>query len=155
MKNKTGIGALISARRKALGMTKRDLAAAVGYKSVQAITNIENGNVDLPEKKIAAFEKVLKMPLSTKRKKINYECDTSECVKGCFHWNTYFKNCDYFFNTGELRDCPQKKCAKFETYDEYKEKLKQGKYKPDLDYFSLRNKKAAAERQKEKRANNG
>ena len=49
----------IKARRQELGLTQKDLADRLGYKSKTAITKIELGKVDLPQSKIYAFAQAL------------------------------------------------------------------------------------------------
>ena len=49
----------IRARRIALQMTQRDLAARLGYKSTSTIAKIEAGVNDIPQSKIIAFANAL------------------------------------------------------------------------------------------------
>lgn len=50
----------IRLRREALGMTQDQLAALSGYKGKSAIARIENGEIDLPAKRIMAIAHALK-----------------------------------------------------------------------------------------------
>ena len=49
----------IRARRIALNMTQQELAKKLGYKSTSTIANIESGENDIPQAKIAAFAAAL------------------------------------------------------------------------------------------------
>ena len=51
----------IKTRRNELNMTQIDLAEKLGYADKSMISKIENGLVDLPQSKILAFAKVLKV----------------------------------------------------------------------------------------------
>lgn len=53
------IGDKIRERRKELKMSQRDLAARMGYTDHTTITRIESGKTDPPQKKVAAFARVL------------------------------------------------------------------------------------------------
>ena len=50
----------IRLRREALGMTQEELAALSGYRGKSAIARIENGEIDLPAKRIIAIAHALK-----------------------------------------------------------------------------------------------
>ena len=53
------LGHHIKTRRLKLGLTQQDLADRAGYTSNSSINKIENGEVDLPQTKIAAIAKAL------------------------------------------------------------------------------------------------
>lgn len=49
----------IKNRRLALGLTQKELADRLGYKSTSTIAKIESGTNDIPQSKIVAFAKAL------------------------------------------------------------------------------------------------
>lgn len=49
----------IRKRRKELGLSQKELADKLGYKSTSTIAKIENGTNDIPQSKIVAFAKAL------------------------------------------------------------------------------------------------
>ena len=53
------VGQRIKERRLAMGMSQRDLAAALDYSNHSTIARIEAGRVDLPQSKISLFADVL------------------------------------------------------------------------------------------------
>ena len=53
------IGERIKARREELGWTQEELAIKMGYKSKSTINKIEMGKVDVTQKKIPQYAKVL------------------------------------------------------------------------------------------------
>lgn len=53
------IGGRIKARRQALGLTQREMAARLGYTDHTTLTRIEGGKVDLPQSRISKIAEVL------------------------------------------------------------------------------------------------
>lgn len=53
------IGRRIKQARMAAGMSQAELAARMNYKAASSVTRVENGVVDPPQSKIAAFAKAL------------------------------------------------------------------------------------------------
>ncbi len=49
------VGAFLSARRQELGLTQRVIADALGYVSLNSISNLETGREGLPAKRIYAW----------------------------------------------------------------------------------------------------
>lgn len=57
--NKKLVGQRIKERRAAMGMSQRDLAAALGYAHHSTVARIEAGSVDLSQSRLAQFSEVL------------------------------------------------------------------------------------------------
>lgn len=57
--DKNSVGQRIKERRAALGMTQRDLAAALGYSHHSTVARIEAGAVDLSQSRLAQFAEAL------------------------------------------------------------------------------------------------
>lgn len=81
-------------------------------------------------------------------KKIKLNCDVSNCLKGCCHWNDYEKICEYILDTGEPRGCWPSECTKAETKEEYLLKVASGEYQPDIEHFNQKIGRFARARQR-------
>lgn len=57
--DKISVGQRIKERRMALGMTQRDLAAALDYAHHSTVARIESGAVDLSQSRLAQFAEAL------------------------------------------------------------------------------------------------
>lgn len=56
------VGALVAARRAELGLSQGDIIQALGYKSRNAVSNVEIGIEGLPAKRAYAWADVLELP---------------------------------------------------------------------------------------------
>jgi transcriptional regulator with XRE-family HTH domain len=57
--DKNSVGQRIKERRAALGMSQRDLAAALGYSHHSTVARIETGQVDLSQSRLVQFAETL------------------------------------------------------------------------------------------------
>ena len=78
----------IRLRRLGLGMSQKDLAAAVGYRSASAIAKIESGNNDLPLSKLeliaAALDTTVESLILGQPASISYETEDGSVVEKGF-----------------------------------------------------------------------
>lgn len=56
------VGAFLRARRQELGLTQGEITRALGYVSLNSVSNLETGREGLPAKRIYAWADILQVP---------------------------------------------------------------------------------------------
>ena len=56
------MGAFLSSRRRELGLSQGDITRALGYVSLNSVSNLETGREGLPAKRIYAWADILQVP---------------------------------------------------------------------------------------------
>jgi transcriptional regulator with XRE-family HTH domain len=75
------VGAFVRVRREELGLSQGDIIRVLGYKSRNAVSNIEVGIEGLPAKRAYAWADVLELPRDTFFRFVTGEADRMEVPK--------------------------------------------------------------------------
>ncbi len=72
------VGAFIRVRRQELGLTQAQITQALGYVSLNSVSNLETGREGLPAKRIYAWVDILQLPRDAFYRFVNGETETME-----------------------------------------------------------------------------
>jgi len=79
------VGAFVRGRREELGLSQGDIIRVLGYKSRNAVSNIEVGIEGLPAKRAYAWADVLELPRDTFFRFVTGEAECVEVPKTAAH----------------------------------------------------------------------
>jgi transcriptional regulator with XRE-family HTH domain len=75
------VGAYLRARRQELGLTQGEITKALGYVSLNSVSNLETGREGLPAKRIYAWADILQVPRDAFFRFVTGESDAMDAGK--------------------------------------------------------------------------
>lgn len=75
------VGAYLRARRQELGLSQGDITRALGYVSLNSVSNLETGREGLPAKRVYAWADILQVPRDAFFRFVTGETDAMETGK--------------------------------------------------------------------------
>ncbi len=75
------VGAYLRARRQELGLTQGEITKALGYVSLNSVSNLETGREGLPAKRVYAWADILQVPRDAFFRFVTGESDAMETGK--------------------------------------------------------------------------
>jgi transcriptional regulator with XRE-family HTH domain len=75
------VGAFLRARRLELGLTQAQITQAMGYVSLNSVSNLETGREGLPAKRVYAWADILQLPRDAFFRFVTGEAETMETGK--------------------------------------------------------------------------